>query len=124
MEKKRPETERTHEELLPCVAYLHGTVVGGQFRAACQYEYARESNVLRRAAELRSSADPVEVSFKIEEEFHCGSWFMQPEWSFLWECPSFPAKSWNGRTELSYRPRSLPNQYSPYPSWMKPSLTI
>ena len=72
------------EELLPYIDYLHGAVVGGQFRAACQYEYARESNVLCRAAELRNKADTVEVSFKIEEEFHCGSWFMQPEWSFLW----------------------------------------
>jgi hypothetical protein len=44
MKKKRPKTRRvTDEELLPCMDYLHGDVVDGEFKAACQYEYARES---------------------------------------------------------------------------------
>jgi hypothetical protein len=65
--------------------YLHGDVVDGQFRAACQYEYARESNTLRRAAESLSrdpSAHTGEISFKIENEFHCGSWFIGDGWDF------------------------------------------
>ena len=51
--------------------------------------------------------DTGEIAFQIEREFHCGSWFFQPEWGFIWQCPSFPAKSWNQlseaeRTELLY----------------------
>ena len=38
--------------LLPCMDYLHGDVVGDEFRAACQCEYARESKILRKAVEL------------------------------------------------------------------------
>ena len=49
--------------------YLHGDVVGDEFKAACQYEYARESNVLRKAAELLRS-NPTQIQekspFKIE----------------------------------------------------------
>jgi hypothetical protein len=104
MKKKRPKTRRaTDEELLPYMDYLHGGVVDGQFKAACQYEYARESNILRRAAELLSghrNADAAEISVKIEDEFHCGSWFIQPEWGFIWQCRSFPAKSWNQLTDI------------------------
>ncbi len=77
--KKRLKTRATDEELLPCMDYLHGDVVDGQFRAACQYEYARESNVLCKAAELlrrEPTADAAEISFKMEDEFHCGSWFI------------------------------------------------
>ena len=64
--------------------YLHGDVVDESVRAACQDEYARESNVLCKAAELLRrdpTADAAEISFKIEDEFHCGSWFFQGEWS-------------------------------------------
>jgi hypothetical protein len=82
--------------------YLHGDVVDGNFEAASQYEYARESAVLRKAAELQSG-DPTlyagELSSKIEAEFQCGNWFIQPEWGFIWQCPSFPAKSWNQLNE-------------------------
>jgi hypothetical protein len=82
--------------------YLHGDVVDGEFKAACQYEYGRESKILRKAAELfrrDRTAHAGEISFQIEDEFHCGSWFIQPEWSFIWECSSFPAKSWNQLTD-------------------------
>ncbi len=62
MKKKRPKTRRaTDEELRPCIYYLHGKVVDDQFGAACQYEYARESAVLREAAQILKSnptADP------------------------------------------------------------------
>jgi hypothetical protein len=84
--------------------YLHGDVVGDEFRAACQYEYSRESNILRKAAELfRRSVHSEEITFKVENEFHCGFWFIQHEWSFIWQCRSFPAKSWN---QLSEKERS------------------
>lgn len=91
--------------LLPCMDYLHGDVTDGQFRAACRYEYARESNILRKAAELLSR-DPTayagEIGFKIEDQFHCASSFFQPEWGFIWQCPSFPQK-----------------QIGPYSNWKK-----
>src|SRR4030095_12312721 len=101
MKTKRRKAEVTYK-LLPCIDYLHGDVVDLQFRAACQYEYARESNILRKAAELLRSnrlAHPEEITFRIENKFHCGSWFIQPEWSFIWQCPSFPEKGWNQLTE-------------------------
>jgi hypothetical protein len=88
--------------LLPCRDYLHGDVADDQFRAACEYEYARESKILRRAAELllrNPTASLGEIASQIEREFHCGSWFFQPEWGFIWQCPSFPAKGWNQLTE-------------------------
>jgi|GEM_PF-4424617 len=33
-----------------CMDYLHGIVAGDEYEAACHYEYARESKLLRRAA--------------------------------------------------------------------------
>jgi hypothetical protein len=98
MKKKKLKTRATDEELLPCMDYLHGDVVDGEFKAACQYEYARESKILRKAAELLrrdAMADAAEISFKIEDEFHCGRWLIGTDWMFVWQCPSFPAKSWN-----------------------------
>ena len=96
--------------LLQCMDYLHGDVVGDEFRAACQYEYARQSAVLQKAAQMlrdNPTANAGEISLKIEREFHCGSWFIGTDWMFVWQCPSFPAKSWNQlspaeRTELLY----------------------
>jgi hypothetical protein len=85
--------------LLPCMDYLHGDVADDQFRAACHYEYARESTILRKAAQLLKATDAGEIASQIECEFHCGSWFFQPEWGFIWQCPSFPAKSWNQLTD-------------------------
>lgn len=112
MKKRRRKTldPETVARLLPCMRYLHGDVVDDQFRAACQYEYARESKILRKAAEslLRNSTAYVgEIVSKIEHEFHCGTWFIGTDWMFVWQCLSFPAKSWNQlseaeRTELLY----------------------
>jgi hypothetical protein len=102
MKKKRPKKQATDEELLPWMDYLHGDVVDGEFKAACQYEYARESNIVRKAAELLRrdlTADAAEISLKIEDEFRCGSWFIGTDWMFVWQCPSFPAKSWNQLSE-------------------------
>ena len=79
--------------------YLHGDVIDGEFRAACRYEYARESTILCKAALLHN--DPTTIAggivSRIDREFHCGMEFF--EWFFIWQCPSFPAKSWNNLTE-------------------------
>jgi len=97
--KKRIKTQASTEDLLACIPYLHGHVVDEQFRAACQYEYARESNILRRTAELfrgDPSALAGEIFLKIDREFPTvGNWLISTEWRFIWQCPSFPAKSWN-----------------------------
>jgi len=102
VKKKLIKPRGTDQELLPCMDYLHGDVVDHQVKAACHYEYARECAVLRRAAEL-FSRDPTayigEISLKIEDEFHCGSLFIGIDWMFVWQCPSFPAKSWNQLSE-------------------------
>jgi hypothetical protein len=105
------------QTLLSRMDYLHGDVVDDQFRAACQYEYARESDILRKAAELfrcNPSAVAGEIFFHIESEFSesefpsvVGNWLISSEWRFIWRCSSFPAKSWNQlseaeRTELLY----------------------
>ena len=82
--------------------YLHGDVVGDEFKAACQYEYARESDVLRRAAQLlrnNPTADIGDIASQIESEFHCDSWFFSTDWGFIWQCRSFPANSWNQLTD-------------------------
>jgi hypothetical protein len=102
MEKKRAKTQANDQELLLWVDYLHGDVLDSEFKAACQYEYSRKSNILRKASELLR-CDPAaygaEIVFKIEREFHCDSWFISPEWMFVWQCPSFPARGWNQLTE-------------------------
>jgi hypothetical protein len=97
MKKKRRKAPATNE-LLPCINYLHGDVVDDEFRAACQYEYARESQVLRRAAQLlrnNPKADMGDIASQIESEFHCVSWFFSTDWGLIWQCPSFPEKGWN-----------------------------
>ena len=67
--------------------------------------------ILRKAAELfrrDPSAYAGEIFFHIESEFPAvGNWLINHEWSFIWQCPSFPEKSWNQlseaeRTELLY----------------------
>jgi hypothetical protein len=83
--------------------YLHGDVVDSEFLAACYYEYARESVVLREAARLwvskkRSSTELDEILMAIEKRFPGGIW-----WSLVWRSPSFPRKSWN---QLSSRERA------------------
>ena len=48
---KRPErAPNTTFDLVSCIDYLHGDVADGEFQAACDYEYARESYVLCAAA--------------------------------------------------------------------------
>jgi hypothetical protein len=144
--------EEKERKLLPCMPYLHGDVAGDQFRAACRYEYARESKTLRDVAELfrrsNRSADKMTIflayvcwyargstvlltaaelfvrvgegrATKIFHIFHqiydefpaAGKHLIKHEWRVIWQCPSFPAKSWN---DLSKAERSdllwgLPN---------------
>jgi hypothetical protein len=69
--------------------YLHGDVVDNEFKAACYYEYARESAYLREMARFWGG----EKHFYKELERK----------SLVWQCPSFPRKSWN---ELSQQERS------------------
>jgi hypothetical protein len=62
---------------------------------------------LRKAAEFLSrnpTAYAGEIVFEIEREFQSGSWFIGTDWMFVWQCPSFPAKSWN---ELNEKERAV-----------------
>jgi hypothetical protein len=104
MKKRRPKKQATDEELLPWMDYLHGDVLDSEFKAACQYEYARESSILRKTSELlrnNPTAHAGEVFFHIEREFPsaAGNWLISHEWSFIWQCPSFPATGWNQLSE-------------------------
>lgn len=85
--------ELKSEYLLSCMQYLHGDVAGGNYEAACIYEYARASEILRKAAQLSRSGLKVEEVFcEMNHHAHVQNF---PE---LWECPSFPEKSWNQLT--------------------------
>ena len=93
--------------------YLHGDVVDNQFEAAFYYEYARESAILREAAHLwvskkHSDKERKEILLKIENRF-LGVGF---GWGHIWQCPSFPRKSWN---QLSQQERADILQ------WFRPS---
>ena len=79
------------EYLFSCMQYLHGDVADGNYEAACIYEYARASEILREAARLFQSGLKVEEVF-CEMMHHNAHVQNFPE---LWECPSFPEKSWN-----------------------------
>jgi hypothetical protein len=104
MKKKRSKlTPELEEKLLYCMPYLHGDVAGSQFRSACCYEYARESKILIKVAELfrrHRSTDAMEIFFQIEREFPAaGEHLIEHEWRVIWQCPSFPEKSWNDLSE-------------------------
>src|SRR5438105_4818283 len=94
-----PETTNvaiSREELLACMPYLHGDVIDNEFEAACWYEYARESAVLRESAQMhKSGTDAPEFSSDVERKFQCGYWFIQIPWGSISRCPSFPEKGWN-----------------------------
>jgi hypothetical protein len=102
--KKNRDANRDQGQLLQCIDYLHGDVIDGEFRAACQYEYARESKVLCDAAEL-AERDPARVVEQVildvegQKGFGAANWIGRLEWSCIWQCVSFPAKSWNQLSE-------------------------
>jgi hypothetical protein len=64
---------RTEFDQASTMDYLHGDVVDGEHEAACDYEYSRESRVLREAARLhRQGLSPEEIGEDIDQAFHCG----------------------------------------------------
>ncbi|MEI6493100.1 MAG: hypothetical protein WCO94_11175 [Verrucomicrobiota bacterium] len=82
------------EYLFSCMQYLHGDVADGNYEAACIYEYARASEILRKAARLLRGGLKVEEVF-CEMKHHNAH---VQNFLELWECPSFPEKSWNQLT--------------------------
>lgn len=94
MKSKAPETSL--KDLEACMDYLHGFAVDGEFEAACAYEYARESKVMREAAHLRrEKMDSAKMEFTVEQDFQCGFAFAENSLKVIWNCPSFPCKGWN-----------------------------
>lgn len=75
------------DESSACMDYLHGDVIGGEYQAACLYEYARESTALRLIAEQRDRPEPIAEKY--------GPWIVQDPWPWFWSCPSFPLRPWN-----------------------------
>jgi hypothetical protein len=75
------------QEAQACRDYLHAYVVDGEYEAACRYEYARESFVLRLTAR---KPDKLHL---IAEKY--GPWIVQYPWCSFWQCRSFPRKAWN-----------------------------
>ena len=80
--KKRPgcgdTTLLTEFDESSTMAYLHGDVVDGEHEAACDYEYSRESPVLRAAA--RSHLQGLsfeEIGEGIDQAFSCGDAFLK-----------------------------------------------
>ena len=118
MKTKRPKTRRaTDEELLPCMDYLHGDIEDNEFEAACCYEYAKESPLLREAARLWAAQKKVfcketasnseldgEIVLKIETKSGPYSSLIEHPWSLIVQCPSFRQQTtWN---ELSQHARA------------------
>jgi hypothetical protein len=66
--------------------YLHGDLADGECQAACLYEYARESRVLRLTARKPNKLH------RITEKHY---WIVGDSWCSFWSCPSFPRKPWN-----------------------------
>ena len=80
--------------------YLHGDVVDGEHEAACDYEYSRESRVLREAARLhRQGLSPEEIGEDIDQAFHCGGLFLQSPWFEFFTSAHFPETPWNSLSE-------------------------
>ena len=85
-------------ELKACMDYIHGDV-DGEAEAACMYEYARESEVLRNAAAVRDQLrktddwrdDDVEMIVKADlpPKFRSHGWL-----AIISECASFPQFPW------------------------------
>lgn len=90
------------------MGYLHGIVADDEFEAACFYEYARESSLLRDAAltfrnlirdnNKKQPAKRQSVGMlqrRVVEECHLGSvWLNAPLRRTIWSCHSFPEKPW------------------------------
>lgn len=109
----------TMAEKSACMDYLHGDVANDEFQAARDYEYARESKVMREAARLlRKSGKTIEeVCGIIEYQTFPGllscHWYQWPWLAFWSECPSFPDKSYN---QLSERERAELRRFGIFPS--------
>lgn len=89
------------EEASACMDYLHGITIDNEFEAACIYEFGRESIRLRDLASQvsRQRREPnitaeMDALTAIGQDDSC-PWFIQPPWSEIWTCPSFPSKAWN-----------------------------
>jgi phosphoribosyl-ATP pyrophosphohydrolase len=60
----------TLSDLIQGMHYLHGDVIEEEVEAACAYEYARESEVLREAASLWATKNhPTVIGWKIDEQY-------------------------------------------------------
>jgi hypothetical protein len=97
-----------------CRDYLHGDVADDEFEAACDYEYSRESRVLREAASLhRQDLSFAQIGADINHDFSCGGLFLQSPWFEFFTCAHFPETPWNSLSAGDRREilRTLPLPY-------------
>jgi len=95
----------TAKEKQACMDYLHGDV-DKELEAACHYEYARKSRVLRFAAELKkrlirksdledSANLDDKVAYRTDKKFGESEWIINGVWPAIWQCTSYPRLAWN-----------------------------
>ena len=82
-----------------CMDLLHSDVTDDESEAACEYEYARESQVLREAARLhRQGLSFEEIAEEIDQAFSCGGLFLASPWLEIFSSSAaglFPLSPWN-----------------------------
>jgi hypothetical protein len=92
--------------------YLHGDLEQDEVKACCYYEYARESETLRKARQEYDPAGPENSSLRISNYF--------PAWvhsqSCFWQCNNFPDSAWRDLTQEEREDlRLLFKRISPWP---------
>jgi hypothetical protein len=123
MSKKIEKTkvEMTDAEKSACMDYLHGDVEGSHVGAAARYEYARESNLLCKAAEMfQSGKREYDLWLPLEEEADGEEWFLQGSWWAFYEFPSFPAKAWNQLSDSERKEFLRASGFLPPPNLIPP----
>lgn len=89
--------ECPEETLRESVEYLNGKVFDDDFEAACRYEYARESSVLREAARVHKRAQTGDSSAAdaLDDYSYSARWINDSQWVLIWDCAFFPKTGWN-----------------------------
>jgi hypothetical protein len=98
IDRNRPEPlekQWSTEEPEAILDYLHGDVTDGQLQAACYYEYARESETLRKARREYDPANAEQSSFP--------GWVAGPAAAAVWQCLNYPALPWGKLTDAQQK---------------------
>jgi hypothetical protein len=80
------------EERKAILDYLHGDTPAEEVEAACYYEYARESEILRKARREYDPSNAENSSLWISHYFP--GWISGQPAMAVWQCPDYPALPW------------------------------